>query len=75
MYDSLMDHFLYRPSKPWEAHLKNDIESRMSHLSSKSTSVDVAEITEQLWKPTRTDLGIMITLAVCSLVYAFKACT
>ena len=78
MYDSLLDHFSCQPSKPEKAYFKGiaagffkaDIEASMSQLSSKSTLADVKEVPEQLWKPTRRELGIMVTLAVCSLVYA-----
>lgn len=68
MYDSLIDHFSCQHSKPEKAYHKYDVEAGMSKLSSNSTLVDATEITEQSWKLTRTELGIMITLAVCSLV-------
>jgi len=70
MYDSLMEHFSYNPSKSQKQYLEIDVEARMSKLSSKSTLVEVTEVL--VWKPTRTELGIMITLAVCSLVYAVQ---
>lgn len=71
MYDSLMEHFSYKPSKSQKQYLKLDVEARLSKLSSKSTLVEVTEVL--VWKPTRTELGIMITLAVCSLMYAVRS--
>ncbi|KAK5939254.1 hypothetical protein PMZ80_008557 [Knufia obscura] len=74
LFDSLIDHFTSRSSE-FEKKRPADIETNMSKSlgSSESTLAHNTEKPEQPWKPTRTELGIMITLAICSLVVALDA--
>ncbi|KAJ9658089.1 hypothetical protein H2198_003927 [Neophaeococcomyces mojaviensis] len=80
MYESLVDHFSYKPLKPGKSRARDEEEAMESEQPSLPPSraseadIKMKEMPEQqTWKPTTGQLMVMVSMAISSLMVALDA--